>query len=124
MSRVEADVHTIVQLESLLLNVGGCEEIALMVVEEFLLQVDAQVADIKTALDAADCAQIRAAAHRHAGSLAAIYAGTAHALAKGIELAAKEQDLARARSLFAQLSVAENELAACLERWCATRRAH
>lgn len=110
-------IHEVVRIDELIANVSGCEEIAVAVIDEFLLTVDAQLGEIDAAIVGGNCRAIVETAHKFRGALAAIYALPAAEIAKAIETSAKRQALEAARSAHAGLRPHVAELLWHLKRW-------
>ena len=121
MSQPRTDLWRVVRLSELLANVSGSEQIASMVVDEFLSHVDAQLGAVAAALRAEDASQLLQTAHRFKGSLAAIYAGAALEAARTLEAAAKRRDFETARAEHLGLTERTRELVSYLKDW---RAAH
>ena len=117
VSRPVKDINDVVRIDELIANVSGCEEIAIAVIDEFLLQVGPQLGEVDAAVTGGDCRAIAETAHKFKGSLAAIYARPAAEVASAIEAAAKRQALDSARSEHAGLRARVDELLWHLQRW-------
>jgi HPt (histidine-containing phosphotransfer) domain-containing protein len=111
-----------VQLDQLIASLGGEKEIAVMVVDEFLRHVDSQLQAIRVAIENRDGEKIRAAAHRHVGSLTAIHAVPARDMARAVEQAAQMRDIARASEAFQSLLALSKEVVDYLRNWQSEQR--
>lgn len=112
-----------VALDQLIANVSGSEALAAMIVDEFLAHVDVQLAEVERAVGSGDGARIHEAAHRHQGSLAAIHAAPALAVASAIASAGHRGDARRARVLLGLLRALSVELVGYLRTWRARQPA-
>jgi HPt (histidine-containing phosphotransfer) domain-containing protein len=111
MTRLSPEILRSARLDELLSNLSGSEELACMVIDEFLLHCEPQLQEIRAGLDAGDYARTARAAHRFKGSLAAVSAADA---TKGcvcaLESAASRRDAASAETEHALLLPRVGEL--------------
>jgi HPt (histidine-containing phosphotransfer) domain-containing protein len=106
------------RVDELLNNVSGSEEVAGMVIGEFLLHVEPQLADISAGFEQADLSRVASAAHRFKGSLAAVSAASsALARAGAIESAARQRDVDSALRELAALVLQVDEITRALRSW-------
>jgi HPt (histidine-containing phosphotransfer) domain-containing protein len=117
------ELNPVVSFDQLIANVSGCCDTADMVVSSFLLHVESQLMGLQDAIQSRDCARIGSAAHLQKGSLGAICALGARALAHEIELAARRGDAGQAQALFDQLRTLMVDVVATLSTWHATQAA-
>ena len=123
MSAFEPELLRLVRVDQLIDNVAGSEEVACMVIAEFLLHVDAQLADISAGFERNDLPDAASAAHRFKGSLAAVYAASsALSRAHAIDVAARHRDVATAQRELTELVVQVREITQALRRWCEQRK--
>ena len=117
MSPVSPEVLRFVRIDELIDNVAGSEEIAVMVVDEFLVHVEPQMREISTAVEQADFARVASAAHRFKGSLAAISATSATATAGVLEKAGLRRDHDAVRRDLENLRPQVESVVAALRLW-------
>lgn len=117
MNTVRAHVMRFVRIDELLENVAGSDEIANMVIDEFLVHAEPQVEEIASALGGADLALVASKAHRFKGSLAAVSATNATESAGLLERAALRGDLEAAKSEFSALCVHVEDVVKALLMW-------
>jgi two-component system, sensor histidine kinase and response regulator len=91
-------------LEALLDSVMGDRVLLSEMAELWLTDSLKQINQIQTGLETGDPVMIQRAAHAMKGSVGTFQASAAHAAAGELEMAAKEGDLVRARTLFQELS--------------------
>ena len=89
--------------KELLDRLGGNEQQFKKFVDMFLDLMPGEIENLKAVLDGDDLEQIRQQAHKIKGSCAVISAYALRDTALGIENAAKEDDLQKAKSLFEKL---------------------
>lgn len=111
------NIDHLARVEQLIASVGGSEEIARLVIDEFILRVDEQLNEVSAALRREDFASLKETAHRFKGSLSAIYAVPTAELASTLEKAAKQCDHALALHQHELLCEAVRELVQGLTRW-------
>lgn len=117
MSSPDPDVLRVVRVDELLENVAGSEEIAGMVIDEFLQHVEPQMSELRVAVGKSDLSRLASTAHRFKGSLAAISATTATLTAGALERAALRGDREGASRELADLGPRVEELVATLRSW-------
>jgi HPt (histidine-containing phosphotransfer) domain-containing protein len=118
MIPLHPDLLRLARVDELLNNVAGSEEIASMVIGEFLLHVEPQLADIRAGLEQDDLPRAASAAHRFKGSLAAVSAASsAVARAGAIESAARRRDVESAQRELAALVLQVAEITRALRSW-------
>ena len=118
MSRLSPELLRIVRLDELLQNVADSEQIACMVIDEFLVHYEPQLIEVGHAIERRDLASIAQAAHRLKGSVSAVSAANSTTgRAAAIELAALHGDLSAVQSEFAALAPRVATLAEALRAW-------
>ncbi|MCG5529472.1 Hpt domain-containing protein [Halorhodospira halochloris] len=100
----------IVDMQQLLDNVGGDENLANMLLARMRQDMPQRMAEIRAALANGDCAAAHASTHPLKGGLASIRASEAQSVARLIDDAARDGDLETARSLMSQLEEAIDRL--------------
>lgn len=110
------------RLDELLQNVADSEQIACMVIDEFLVHYEPQLLEISSAIAQGDLALLARAAHRLKGSVCAVSAAASTTnRAAAMELAALRRDLNAVRSEYAALAPQVVTLADALRAWRAQR---
>ncbi len=112
----ETPVDERLDVTALLERVDGDRELLAELVELFLEDYPAQLAEIKAAIDAHDPARLARAAHTLKGSISNFATGTAFEAARQLELMGRQGDLHGAREVYAQLSESLQRLRSALER--------
>jgi HPt (histidine-containing phosphotransfer) domain-containing protein len=114
---VSPEVLRFVRIDELIENVAGSEEIAVMVVDEFLVHVEPQMLEIGAAVERGDFVGGAATAHRFKGSLAAISATTATCTAGALEKACLRHDRDAMQRELADLRPQVESVVAALHQW-------
>ena len=118
MSRLSPELLRIVRLDELLQNVADSEQIACLVIDEFLVHFEPQLLEISRGIEQGDLALLARAAHRLKGSVAAVSAASlTTSRAAAMEHAALRRDLQAVRSEFAVLAPQVVTLAHALRAW-------
>ena len=124
MSRLSPELLRVVRLDELLQNVADSEQLACMVIDEFLVHYEPLLIEISRSIERRDLASIAQAAHRLKGSVWAVSAASGTAgRASAMELAALHGDLSAVQSEFAALAPRVATLAEALRAWRAQRAA-
>ena len=89
--------------QSLFDHVDGDQELLEELIEIFVDYYPGQLQILKAAIENGDCVAIRETAHQFKGALSNFYVKDAARLAKDIEEAGKNQQVAEAKSAFEQL---------------------
>ncbi|HTU57830.1 MAG TPA: Hpt domain-containing protein [Polyangiales bacterium] len=122
MSRLSPELLRIVRLDELLQNVADSEQIACMVIDEFLVHYEPQLTEISRAIELGDLSVLAQAAHRLKGSVSAVSAASATTgRAAAMEMAALHGDLDAVRREFSALAPRIATLAEALRAWRAGR---
>ena len=98
----------VLDLDELVERTGGEREFAAELLGDFLETLPDEIADLKKALDSGNLGEIMEKAHAIKGAAASLSAGLFAEVAKEIEYAGRDSDLAAARGGFDRL-VAEGE---------------
>jgi HPt (histidine-containing phosphotransfer) domain-containing protein len=118
MSRLSPELLRIVRIDELLQNVADSEQIACLVIDEFLVHVEPQLGEIRSAIEQGKLTLLAQAAHRLKGSVCAVSAVSATTgRAAALELAALHCDLNAARTELAALAPQVVALAEALRSW-------
>ena len=80
------------KIETLLEQCGGNKEIGGIVLDEFLVQIDADIKEIESCLASGDLVQAGKVGHRLKGTAGVLGAAKLHALCFALETAGKEGD--------------------------------
>lgn len=97
------------RVENILEQCGGSADTAVTVLDEFLNQVPADEAEMKSGFASQDLLTTSRAAHRLKGTAGVLGADKLHHLCASLEIAAKENRVNEAQETFAQLQLeAEN----------------
>ena len=80
------------KIETLLEQCGGSKEIGEVILDEFLVQVAADIAEMETCLASGNITQAGKVGHRLKGTAGVLGASGLHALCFAIEMAGKEEN--------------------------------
>jgi HPt (histidine-containing phosphotransfer) domain-containing protein len=78
------------KIETLLGQCGGSKDIGIVILDEFLIQVEADTKEMETCLASGDLTQMGKVGHRLKGTAGVLGADKLHALCFAIETAGKE----------------------------------
>jgi HPt (histidine-containing phosphotransfer) domain-containing protein len=97
-------------------NLGGDAELLAEIAEMLFSEAETGIGAVRRAIDKADAKALHIAAHSLKGAVSNFAADRATAAAAALERCGKVANLAAAEPLFAELSVAVDELVAAMRR--------
>ena len=89
--------------ETLLEQCGGSKEVGSVVLDEFLVQVDADIKEMETFLANGDLIQVGKVGHRLKGTAGVLGASKLHSICFAIEIAGRDGDAETAKSTYSDL---------------------
>jgi len=102
------------KIETLLEQCGGSKDVSGIILDEFLVQVDADTKEIEACLTSGDLVQAGKVGHRLKGTAGVLGAAKLHALCFSIETAGREGDAETAAKTYVDLKVEAERCAAAV----------
>jgi len=91
------------KIETLLEQSGGSKEVGNIVLDEFLVQVDADTKEMETCLASGDLTQVGKVGHRLKGTAGVLGASKLHSLCFALEIAGRDGDAETAKNVYHDL---------------------
>ncbi|MDR1268080.1 MAG: Hpt domain-containing protein [Planctomycetaceae bacterium] len=96
-------------METLMEQCGGSDIVVQSVLDEFLVQVPNDTAEMETSLASGDLLMVSKAAHRLKGTASVLGASKLHPLCAALELAGKQGNADEAAKIYSELKIAAQQ---------------
>jgi len=103
-----------IKVKTLLEQCGGSKETGAVILDEFLVQIAADIREIETCLTSGDLVQVGKVGHRLKGTAGVLGADKLHSICFSLEMAGKNENAEEVRKIYPELKAEAGRCAAAV----------